>query len=171
MATTSDYLEQLKNDKATLVDNLNTMGVSANNSEKFTSLVSKVLNIEKSSAKFETGTYIVTAKNVTDNDIRISIKLDDYDIAIVWLDAQEYSNDKIAYMPSFFFQLHNTGVNNSYTGIRMYSTSGNPNYMFGNYTLGSGISFYNKQLICSRSNTSVKFVEGKTYHWLVAKFD
>lgn len=169
MATTSEYLTQLQNDKATLVDNLNTMGVSANDSEKFTSLVQKVLNIEKSSGKFMTGTYVVTSNDVNNGNINIPIELDSIDIAIVWLDAAEYSNNKIADMPSLFVQLFNTGVNNAYVGIRCYTTKSNTNYMFGNYTKGTGASFWNGKLSCSRSNTSVNFVEGTTYHYLVAK--
>lgn len=45
MATTSDYLTQLQNDKATLVDNLTTKGVTASDDETFTELVPKVLDI------------------------------------------------------------------------------------------------------------------------------
>ena len=49
MATTNDYLTQLQNDKATLVDNLITKGVTASDDETFTELVPKVLNIQGSS--------------------------------------------------------------------------------------------------------------------------
>lgn len=45
MATTADYLNQLKTDKDNLVKNLKGKGVSASDSEKFTSLVSKVNDI------------------------------------------------------------------------------------------------------------------------------
>ena len=45
MATTSDYLTQLQNDKASLVDNLTTKGVTASDDETFTELVPKVLDI------------------------------------------------------------------------------------------------------------------------------
>lgn len=45
MATTSDYLNQLQTDKATLVDNLVEMGVEATDEETFTQLVPKVLDI------------------------------------------------------------------------------------------------------------------------------
>ena len=43
--STSEYLQQLQNDKATLVDNLTTMGVTASDDETFTELVPKVLDI------------------------------------------------------------------------------------------------------------------------------
>ena len=49
MATTNDYLIQLQNDKATLVDNLTTMGVTASDDETFTELVPKILDIESGS--------------------------------------------------------------------------------------------------------------------------
>lgn len=49
MATTSDYLTKLQTDKATLVDNLVTKGVSATSDETFTSLVPKVLDIQSGS--------------------------------------------------------------------------------------------------------------------------
>lgn len=49
MATTSDYLNQLLTDKATLVDNLVEMGVEASNEETFTELVPKVLDISTGS--------------------------------------------------------------------------------------------------------------------------
>lgn len=45
MATTADYLNQLKTDKDNLVKNLKGKGVSASDSEKFTTLVSKVNDI------------------------------------------------------------------------------------------------------------------------------
>ena len=45
MATISELLSQLQSDKNTLVTNLTTKGVTADNSETFTSLVPKVLDI------------------------------------------------------------------------------------------------------------------------------
>ena len=48
MPSTSDYLTQLQTDKTNLVSNLNTMGVEASNSETFTSLAPKVLDIQGS---------------------------------------------------------------------------------------------------------------------------
>jgi surface protein len=42
MATTSDYLKQLNEDKKALVDNLNSLGVQADYSQTFTSLVPKI---------------------------------------------------------------------------------------------------------------------------------
>lgn len=53
MATTSDYLNQLKQDKSNLVSNLNTKGVTASNEETFTSLVPKVLDIQSGGEDFE----------------------------------------------------------------------------------------------------------------------
>lgn len=49
MATTADYIKQLKIDKQTLVNNLIAKGVEAEDSETFTSLVSKVLEIPSGS--------------------------------------------------------------------------------------------------------------------------
>ena len=45
MATTQEYINQLKIDKQNLVSKLNEMGVEANNSETFTSLVPKISTI------------------------------------------------------------------------------------------------------------------------------
>lgn len=45
MATAEDYLTQLQQDKTALVNNLNAKGVSASNTETFTQLVPKVLEI------------------------------------------------------------------------------------------------------------------------------
>lgn len=53
MATTSEYLTQLQNDKQTLVDNLVTKGVSATSDETFTSLVPKVLDIQSGGGELE----------------------------------------------------------------------------------------------------------------------
>lgn len=46
MATTTQYLEQLQNDKANLVNNLVAKGVQATDEETFTQLVPKVLDIQ-----------------------------------------------------------------------------------------------------------------------------
>jgi surface protein len=46
MATSADYINQLKIDKQTLVNNLVAKGVTATNDETFTSLVPKVANIQ-----------------------------------------------------------------------------------------------------------------------------
>ena len=52
MATTADYLNQLKNDKQILVNNLIEKGVDATNEETFTELVPKVLDISSSSTEY-----------------------------------------------------------------------------------------------------------------------
>ena len=46
MATTADYLTQLQADKQALVNNLVAKGVSAEKTEKFNTLVPKVLEIQ-----------------------------------------------------------------------------------------------------------------------------
>ena len=51
MATTEEYLVQLQQDKTALVNNLNAKGVDANNSETFTSLVPKILEISGAEEK------------------------------------------------------------------------------------------------------------------------
>lgn len=55
MATTNEYLQQLQNDKATLVNNLNEQGIKANDDETFTTLCPKVglLKNEKFKATLE----------------------------------------------------------------------------------------------------------------------
>ena len=65
MATTTDYINQLKSDKQTLVDNLVAKGVTATSDETFTSLVPKVATISAFEptgeiAITENGTYDVT---------------------------------------------------------------------------------------------------------------
>ena len=65
MATTTDYINQLKSDKQTLVDNLVAKGVTATSDETFTSLVPKVATISGYEptgelAITENGTYDVT---------------------------------------------------------------------------------------------------------------
>ena len=61
MATTADYLTQLQADKQTLVDNLVAKGIQASNDETFTSLVSKVADIQS------VETYGIT-NNYEEND-------------------------------------------------------------------------------------------------------
>ena len=67
MATTTDYINQLKSDKQTLVDNLVAKGVTATSNETFTSLVPKVATISAFEPTGEieitsNGTYDVTDK-------------------------------------------------------------------------------------------------------------
>lgn len=64
MATISEYLNQLLTDKTNLVNNLISKGVTADNSETFTSLVPKILDIS-------TGIDTSDA-NATSNDILIN---------------------------------------------------------------------------------------------------
>ena len=45
MATTTDYLNQLKTEKQTLVDNLNAIGIEATDDETFTTLIPKLSGI------------------------------------------------------------------------------------------------------------------------------
>lgn len=63
MATTSDYLRQLNEDKKTLVDNLNSLGVQADYSQTFTSLVTK---INESGLAKPTGTKDITSNGTYD---------------------------------------------------------------------------------------------------------
>lgn len=63
MATTSDYLKQLNEDKKALVDNLNSLGVQADYSQTFTSLVPK---INESGLAKPTGTKDITSNGTYD---------------------------------------------------------------------------------------------------------
>ena len=51
MPTISEYLAELKKQRNQLAKNLNTMGVSANTTEKLNTLVSKVLKIKQSGSE------------------------------------------------------------------------------------------------------------------------
>ena len=71
MATTNEYLNQLKKDKQNLVDNLNDKGVTASNTETFTSLVPKVLDIQSSSsAEYPLNEDMEWAKQICIDDIQ-----------------------------------------------------------------------------------------------------
>ena len=61
MPTTADYLTQLQSDRNALADNLVTMGVEASQSETFTSLVPKVLDIQGGGSDFPTVSYTFTS--------------------------------------------------------------------------------------------------------------
>ena len=82
MATTTDYINQLKTDKTNLVNNLNTKGVSAAQNETFTSLVPKVLDIETGITPTgtinitENGTYDVSDK--ASANVNVSGEISDY---------------------------------------------------------------------------------------------
>ena len=75
MASTSEYLQQLQNDKATLVDNLNTKGVTASDDETFTELVPKVLDIQSSeNIHFDDAKYMCY-NNARIDDLKNVIKV------------------------------------------------------------------------------------------------
>ena len=68
MATSTDYINQLKADKQTLVNNLVAKGVTATNDETFTTLVPKVADIQSSSATLGTKTITANGTYKAEND-------------------------------------------------------------------------------------------------------
>ena len=68
MATSADYINQLKADKQTLVNNLVAKGVTATNDETFTTLVPKVADIQSSSATLGTKTITANGTYKAEND-------------------------------------------------------------------------------------------------------
>ena len=87
MATTTDYINQLKTDKTNLANNLNAKGVSAAQNETFTSLVPKVLNIETGITP--TGTINITENGTYDVTDKASANVN------VDADVSDYFTDKI----------------------------------------------------------------------------
>ena len=83
MATTQDYINQLKIDKQNLVNMLNGMGVEANNNETFTSLTPKVGKIvtdpilqDKSVEITENGTTSIVADEGYDGLNKVDVTVD-----------------------------------------------------------------------------------------------
>ena len=89
MATTTDYLNQLKTEKQTLVDNLNAIGIEATDDETFTTLIPKLSGISvgggdlseyfnatgvngQSSANSTVGNWIQTIKKLVIKDAKPS---------------------------------------------------------------------------------------------------
>ena len=73
--STSEYLQQLQNDKATLVDNLTAKGVTASDNETFTELVPKVLDIQSGeSVHFDNASYMCY-NNARIDDLKNVIKV------------------------------------------------------------------------------------------------
>ena len=81
MATTADYLNQLRTDKQALVDNLNTQGVPASSNETFTTLVPKVLDIVGGGT--DTGAYKVSSVE----EMNALTDMDNGDLCVVYSDS------------------------------------------------------------------------------------
>lgn len=96
MPSTSDYLIQLQTDKTNLVSNLNTMGVEASNSETFTSLAPKVLDIQGSGGTTPTKGFTIDEWDNNGYATKITV----YGMATI---------------PNYFFGVFNNTYNNSIT--------------------------------------------------------
>lgn len=108
MATTADYLNQLKTDKDNLVKNLKGKGVSASDSEKFTTLVSKVNDISfpeihdasylfyNDARKDEFDTLISLCKNITNTKYMF------YNTGLASLDLSILDTSKVTNMAGMF---------------------------------------------------------------------
>lgn len=103
--TTQDYLEQLQQDKADLVDNLTEKGITGlTGDETFTELVPEVLNIPSGGGKY-TPKYIGKFTNYTGSDL-------DYEVTN--LDVSELSDLKAMFMAcSNITKLDLSGWNNT----------------------------------------------------------
>ena len=100
MATSADYINQLKADKQTLVNNLVAKGVTATNDETFTTLVPKVADIQSSSATLGTKTITANGTYKAENDnldgySEVTVETSGVDINDYYLMQLSETNPKI----------------------------------------------------------------------------
>lgn len=103
MATTQDYINQLKTDKQNLVSMLNTMGVEANNNETFTALTPKVGKIvtepilqDKTIEITENGTINIAAdegyNGLNNVDVTVNVKSSGEEEETLGITFSDYDN-------------------------------------------------------------------------------
>lgn len=88
MATTTELLNSLDRDKQTLVENLNAQGVAADNSETFTTLAPKVLDISTGDPAYQWNISVADELPVTGNDLDIVLipnegVTDEIDVSVI----------------------------------------------------------------------------------------
>ncbi len=116
MATTQDYINQLKIDKQNLVTMLNNMGVEASENETFTALTPKVGKIvtdpilqDKTIEITENGTQTITADEGYNglNNVSVTTNVSGGDASaldeFVTRGLTSYSSDKIRYVGKYAF--------------------------------------------------------------------
>lgn len=146
MATSTDYINQLKADKQTLVNNLVAKGVTATNDETFTTLVPKVADIQSSSATLGTKTITANGTYKAENDnldgySEVTVETSGVDINDYYLMQLSETNPKIIRYIKQIPLLDTSNVTNMYatfanltniTTMPLIDTSNvtNMNYMF-----------------------------------------
>lgn len=161
MATTQDYINQLKIDKQNLVSMLNNMGVEANNSETFTSLTPKVGKIvtdpilqDKSVEITENGTQTIQADKGYDGlnnvDVTVNVPVGEIEVKpdyitdglIAWFDGEDDIDDNHHWVsridPTHYIYTSGSGYNVTlypYAQLKFTKTKNSiPNNTLNSYT-------------------------------------
>ena len=168
MATSTDYINQLKADKQTLVNNLVAKGVTATNDETFTTLVPKVADIQSSSATLGTKTITANGTYKAENDnldgySEVTVETSGVDINDYYLMQLSETNPKIIRYIKQIPLLDTSNVTNMYatfanltniTTMPLIDTSNvtNMNYMFSSCSKLTSIPQLDTSKVTNMSN-------------------